>query len=122
MSMTFTKESDDLFVIKLQGTLTFKDLKEAESKASERIDRSQKTKVLILAEEFSGWGKGGDWGDLTFMYEYDSNIEKIAVIAEANWKDQMLMYLGAGRRHGEVKFFFYDEEKDARDWLQGEGE
>ncbi len=122
MSMTFTKESDDLFVINLQGVLTFEDIKEVENKASEGIDRSQKTKLLILAEEFTGWGKEGDWGDLTFMYEYDPNIEKIAVVAEANWKDEMLMFLGAGRRQAEVKFFFEDEAKDARDWLGSESE
>ena len=120
MSITFTKESDDLFVINAQGVLTFEDLKEIENKVSEGIDRNRKTKLLILAEEFSGWGKEGDWGDLTFMYEYDPYTEKIAVVAEANWKDQMLMFLGAGRRQAEVKFFFYDEEKDARDWLHGE--
>jgi len=39
-----------------------------------------------------------------------------------NRKDKMLMYLGAGRRQAEVKFFFYDEEKDARDWLGSENE
>ena len=122
MSMTFTKESDDLFVISVQGIFTFDDLKEVEKSAREQIDRNQKVKLLVLAEDFTGWGKEGDWGDLTFMYEYDPNIDKIAVVAEANWKDEMLMYLGAGRRQAEVKFFFYDEEKDARDWLQGESE
>ncbi len=122
MSMTFTKESDDLFVISVQGIFTFDDLKEVEKSAREQIDRNQKVKLLVLAEDFTGWGKEGDWGDLTFMYEYDPNIEKIAVVAEANWKDQMLMYLGAGRRQAEVKFFFYDEEKDARDWLGSESE
>ena len=122
MSMTFTKESDDLFVINVQGVLTFEDIKEVENKASEGIDRSKKTKLLVLAEDFTGWGKEGDWGDLTFMYEYDPHIEKIAVVAEANWKDEMLMYLGAGRRQAEVKFFLYDEEKDARDWLGSESE
>ncbi len=122
MSITFTKESDDLFVISVQGVLTFSDQKEIEDKGREQIDRSRKSKLLVLAEQFSGWGKEGDWGDLTFMHEYDPYIEKIAVVAEANWKDQMLMYLGAGRRQAEVKFFFYDEEKDARDWLGSESE
>ncbi len=122
MSITFTKESDDLFVISVQGIFTFDDLKEVEKSAREQIDRNQKVKLLVLAEDFTGWGKEGDWGDLTFMYEYDSCIEKIAVVAEANWKEQMLMYLGAGRRKAEVKFFFYDEEEDARDWLGSESE
>ncbi len=122
MSVTFTKESDDLFVINVEGVLTFEDLKEVENKVSEGIDRSGKVKLLVLAEEFSGWGKEGDWGDLTFMYEYDPYIEKIAVVAEANRKDQMLMYIGAGRRQAEVEFFLYDQEKDARDWLGSESE
>ena len=122
MSVTFTKESDDLFVISVQGIFTFDDLKEVEKSAREQIDRSQKVKLLVLAEDFTGWGKEGDWGDLTFMYEYDPYIEKIAVVAEKNRKDEMLMYVGAGRRKAEVKFFFYDEEKDARDWLGSESE
>ena len=120
MSVIFTKESETLFTIQIKGAFTFNDLKDAEKEAREEIDRSQKVKLLVLAEQFSGWGKEGDWGDLTFMHEYDPYIEKIAVVAEANWKDQMLMYLGAGRRQGEVKFFLYDEEEDARDWLQDE--
>ncbi len=122
MSVTFTKESDDLFIINVSGVLTFDDLKRIEKSAREQIDRSQKTKLLVLAEDFTGWGKEGDWGDLTFMYEYDPNIEKIAVVAKANWKDQMLMYLGAGRRQAQVKFFLYDEEEDARNWLGSESE
>ena len=122
MSVTFTKESDDLFVISLEGVFTFDDLKEAEKRARENIDRNKKNKVLVLAEDFSDWGKEGDWGDLTFMYEYDPYIEKIAVVAEANWKDEMLMYIGAGRRKAEVEFFLYDKEKDARDWLQSDNE
>ncbi len=122
MSVTFTKESDDLFVIKVQGVLAFEDLKEVENKLSEVIDRSQKTKLLIHGEEFAGWGKEGDWGDLTFMYEYDGYIEKIAVVAEGKWKDEMLMYLGAGRRQASVEFFFPDEEEDARYWFKGDSE
>ncbi len=122
MSMTFTKESDDLFVINIQGVLTFEDLKDVEKRARAEIDRSQKTKLLVLADQFSGWGKEGDWGDLTFMHEYDGYIEKIAVVANEKWKDEILMYLGAGRRQAQVKFFFDDEAEDARDWLQSVSE
>ena len=122
MSMTFTKESDDLFVINIQGVLTFEDLKDVEKRARAEIDRSQKTKLLVLADQFSGWGKEGDWGDLTFMHEYDPYIEKIAVVANEKWKDEILMYLGAGRRQAQVKFFFDDEAEDARDWLQSVSE
>ncbi len=122
MSVIFTKESENCFVICIKGVLTFNDLKEAEKRGREEIDRSQKVKFLVLAEQFSGWGKEGDWGDLTFMYEYDRYIEKIAVVAESKWKDQILMFVGAGRRQAAVEFFLEDKEGEARDWLQSEKE
>ena len=118
VSVTFAEESEDLFVLHIKGTLTFEGLKEVENKARAAMDRSQKVKLLILAEQFSGWGKEGNWGDLTFMYEYDLNIERIAVVTNAKWTDEVLMFLGAGRRHASVESFHNEE--DARDWLQSE--
>lgn len=119
MSVTLKKEADDLFVVDVQGVITFQDLKEVENQEREEIDKNRKVRLLVLAEQFDGWGKEGDWGDLTFMYEYDPYIEKIAVVAKAEWKDQILMFLGAGRRQAEVKFFFEDEQEEARSWLKG---
>ncbi len=124
MSVTFTKdkESENLIVVHIKGTFTFGDLKEVQSKGCDEIDRSGKVKMLILAEQFSDWGKEGDWGDLTFMYEHDAQIEKIAIVAEDKWKDQMLMFVGAGRRQAAVEFFLDGGEENARDWLQSESE
>jgi hypothetical protein len=118
VSIMFVKETEDLYLVHIKGTLAFEDLKEAENKARDEIDRTQKVKVLILAERFSGWGKGGDWGDLTFMYEYDSHIEKIAVVADPKWQDQILMFVGANKRQASVEFFCSGQEQDARTWLQ----
>jgi len=52
------------------------------------------------------------------MYEYDPYIEKIAVVAESKWKDELLMFVGANSRQGSVEFFLADGEGDARNWLQ----
>ena len=122
MSVTFTKESENLIVVHIKGILTFEDLRDVQDKARPEIDRSQKIKMLILAEQFSGWGKEGDWGDLTFMYEYDPYIEKIAVVTNEKWKDEILMFLGAGRRQAAVEFFLDNGEEDARGWLQSKSE
>ena len=120
MSVTFTKdkESENLFVVQIKGIFSFEDLKEIENKVRAEINHSQKIKLLILAEQFSGWGKDGDWGDLTFMYEHDPYIEKIAVVAKGKWKDQILMFVGADRRQASVEFFLDDGEEDARIWLR----
>jgi len=120
VSATIAKESENLLVVHIKGIFTIEDLKEFQRQGGDEIDRSGKVRLLILAEQFSGWGKEGDWGDLTFMYEYDPYIEKIAVVAKAKWKDQILMFVGAGRRQAAVEFFLDGREQDARNWLQSE--
>ena len=124
MSVTFTKdkESENLFVVQVKGIFTFEDLKEFENNARVEIDRSRKVKLLILAEQLSDWGKEGDWGDLTFKYEYDPYIEKIAVVADEKWRSQIIKFIGVGSRQASVGFFFSGEEKNARDWLQSQSE
>ena len=122
MSVAVTKELENLLVVRIKGTLTFEDLRDVQEKARAEIDRSQKVRLLILAEDFSGWGKEGDWGDLTFMYEYDPYIGRIAVVADTKWKGELLMFLGADRRQARVKFFSEDKADDARDWLGDESE
>ena len=72
---TFVKEENDLIVIGVDGILTFDDLQEMQNTQREKIRRDKKVKVLVLAEKFTGWGKEGDWGDLTFMYKIDPYIE-----------------------------------------------
>jgi hypothetical protein len=118
MSVTLTEESERLIVVHIKGTFTFDDLKEVQSRATGEIDRGGKVKVLVLAEQFSGWGKEGDWGDLTFMYEYDTYIEKIAVVANNKWVDEILIFVGAGRRQAAVESF--PGEEAARNWLWSE--
>ena len=116
--MIFAKEAEDLFVITIQGLLTFQDLTEVQNRARAEMDPQQKVNILILAQQFAGWGKGGDWGDVSFMYEVDPSLEKIAIVATQKWRDEIMMFVGADRRQAVVKFFLDDQERDARSWLK----
>ena len=117
MSITVAKDPNNYVVITITGVLSYIELEEIQNLAIKMVKSTDKLNCLLLADKFSGWGKDGDWGDLTFMYESDSMIGKIAVVAKENWKDQILMFLGAGRRGAQVDFFFPGEEDDARRWL-----
>jgi len=118
MGVTYVKEPSGLYVIRWSGIFTDQYRREVENAGRAMIDRSGKVKVLILSEGFSGWAKKGDWGDLSFMLEYDPYIEKIAVVADTQWRDKMLMYLAAGIRKAAVEFFALGQEDMARAWLQ----
>lgn len=118
MSVSLDKRTPDLIVIKISGIFTYSDLKFLEDSSKEKPQVDNKIKVLILAEEFKGWGKEGDWGDLTSMYNNDPYVSKIAVVSEEEFHDEFLMFLGAGRMKAEVKAFYPDEIEDAQEWIK----
>ncbi len=118
MSVSFTRESEDLFVVSVEGVLTFNELIECQNNLSTAIDRSHKINVLLLAEDFSGWAKEGDWGNLEFMLEHDAYIQNIAVVTSEKWKDWVLTFLLAGMRKASVESFPIGEEEKARNWLK----
>jgi len=117
MSATYLQEPSGHCVVRVSGIFTDQDQKGVENFGKTTIDRLGNIKVLVIAEGFSGWGKKGEWGNLNFMLKYDPHIEKIAVVADEKWREDILMFLGAGLRNAIVKFFPIDQESNARTWL-----
>ena len=120
MGMAIIKKSEDLLLVHFTGILKDSDQEEYERIGILEIDRSRKIKILVIATGFSGWGKDCDWSKREFMYKYDPYIEKIAIVIDEKWKEQMLIYLRSGRRQALVAFFSPSQAQDARDWLQVE--
>lgn len=115
--VTISKESNNCIVITISSVLLYQDLIKIQNTAKGMLRSGVKTNCLILAKKFTGWGKEGKWGDLKFMYQSDPFINKIAIVADEKWKDELLMFLGDGLRKAAVKFFLSDRESDARLWL-----
>ena len=115
-------ESEDFFVISAEDVLTSHKLIEFKNNISPAIDRSRRNKVLVLAENFSGWSKEGDWENLEFLLEHDPYIQKIAVVSGDKCKVWLLTFLGAGMRMASVKSFMVGEEQNARNWLMQKAE
>jgi hypothetical protein len=120
MSLTFAKDKDNdgLYIVTITGLFLFEDQKKLEDQARESVDWRGRVRFLIDATRFLGWGKEGDWGDLAFVYEHDVQIEKIAIVAPEKWRDEILMFVGSGRRKAEVVFFGPEQKREAHDWAQ----
>jgi hypothetical protein len=117
MSVSGEREASGLYVIRISGVFTNDQRKAMEAAGRAAIDLSSKIKILLLATGFEGWAKGGDWGDIRFMQEYDPHMEKIAVVADEKWRDAFLAFLAAGHRQAAVEFFPLGQEQKAREWL-----
>jgi hypothetical protein len=119
MSTAIQKETGNIWQFRVSGVLKKAELDAAQAEAREQIARTGKIKVLLLLEDFQGWEKGADWGDMTFTDTYGDQIERIAIVGDPKWETETLMFIGAGFRRTAVKFFAPGEATQARAWLKG---
>jgi hypothetical protein len=117
MGVTVQQESGNVWTLRITGALRKAELDTVQASAAKLLGAAAKAKVLIVAEEFSGWERGADWGDMTFFLEHGDQIEKIAIVADQKWEAQFLMFAGAGFRRAPVKFFPENQLAEARAWL-----
>ena len=54
---------------------------------------------------------------MSFFFRHDRDIEKIAVVGDPRWRDEMQVFLFADYRQAEARFFAETEMEPARAWL-----
>ncbi|TVR63017.1 MAG: STAS/SEC14 domain-containing protein [Candidatus Competibacteraceae bacterium] len=118
MTISSQKIADRVYWITLSGLLTWAEFQNFLVQAeTEKVFATGKIKFLLLLDEFTGWEPGEEWGDVSFFFKHDPDIEKIAVVGESCWRDDMQMFLFADYRQAEVKFFAETDLETARVWL-----
>jgi hypothetical protein len=75
---------------------------------------------LVDAEGFKGWVKGFDGGtaEIERMFEIDDITERLAVVADKQWHEQLKLFMGVWTRKAPVKFFTIQERNAALAWLK----
>ena len=119
VTATLRRENDNIYVIRIGGLLNKETVNNIEAVARRDIDSgARELKVmLILQNDFLGWQRTGNWGDVDFFSQYGDHIAKIAVVGDLQWEEQVLAFLGAGSCKGEVRLFPQGKEAEARHWL-----
>ena len=85
--------------------------------AKAAIAREGKIRALILAEDFEGWERHEDWGDVSFMMGEGQQIEKMAIVGEEKWRDDALAFTAKGFRPTAIEFFPAARINEAHLWL-----
>ncbi len=117
MAFTTIDTSGPILSAKISGELSKTEVSQMQAGALEAIRRWGKIKGLLILENFRGWSREGDWGDITFMSEHDKDIAKIAVVGEEEWKDLFFAFLAKGFRQAEIEYFLPGDLAKARAWL-----
>jgi hypothetical protein len=117
MGVTIQQEEGNLRVMRITGLLRKSELDAGLEAEARKWKPETKVKVLVMLEDFEGWERGADWGDVTFLVGHDQQIDKMAIVADPKWEIDTLTFAGAGFRQGQVKFFPVNQLALARAWL-----
>jgi hypothetical protein len=117
MGATIQQEGSSLRVLRITGLLKKSEMDSALAAEARKWTPATKVKVLVVVENFQGWERGADWGDVSFLLEHDDVIEKIAIVGDPKWEAEFLTFAGAGFRRAPVKFFPSTQVAPARVWL-----
>jgi hypothetical protein len=117
MSAEIIDHSGNTLTVRISGLLTQPDLAALQRAVGDILDKQGKARLLVLAENFEGWQRGGNWGDVSFSAQHDKHIEKMAIVGERQWEDLALMFASKGLRHFPIEYFPAAAIAHARAWL-----
>lgn len=117
MSAEIIDNTENILTARISGTLSHPKLAALQQAASEIINKQGKARLLVVAENFQGWQRGGDWGDLSFQLEHDAHIEKMAIVGDKKWEDLALVFASKGFRSFPIEYFATADLAKARAWL-----
>jgi hypothetical protein len=117
MSAEIIEVVDGIVTLSISEKLQQAELLAAQQAAGEIIRTQGKIRVLVRAERFAGWARGGQWDDFSFQAEHDDDIERMAIVGDDKWKDLALVFTAKGLRKFPIRYFSTDELDKARGWL-----
>ena len=118
MAVQIETEANGLVIIRLSSLATLEDMKQWQEAIVAVIKRYGNARVLVALEAFQGWEKTDAWEDISFIAEYDKKIEKLAVIGDLKWRDDVSAFIGKPFRSASIEFFNPSQESEARTWLE----
>lgn len=117
MSAEIIGATEGVITARVSGKLRQEELYALQASAADLIKRQGKVRILILAEGFEGWERGGDWGDLSFQTAHDAQIERMAFVGDQKWQDPALLFTAQGLRKFPIEYFAPADLVKARAWL-----
>ncbi|HRK35540.1 MAG TPA: STAS/SEC14 domain-containing protein [Candidatus Hydrogenedentes bacterium] len=117
MSARVVDVDQGIVTLRISGTLSNEEYTSSQKEISDAILKAGKVRILILAEDFEGWEKGGNWNDVSFQLAHDGDIERMAIVSNRKWEDTARLFTGSGLRRFPIEFFDSADIGKARTWI-----
>lgn len=120
MPFTIVDGTGPIISVKISGEIDKTEVTQIQAAALGAIQRCGKIRALFILDNFRGWKRDGNWGDISFMTQHDQEISKIAVVGDEQWRDLVCAFLAKGFRAAAVEYFVPTDLPKARAWLETE--
>ena len=118
MSATIDSSSDDILRLRISGLLKKSELDAIQEETIGIYDSRDHVNSLVILENFEGWERGADWGDMSFTTTRGKKLRKMAIAADPKWETEAMMFVGAGVRRADIRFFPAGSLSAAESWLR----
>ena len=108
-----------IVVIHVSGTLVKADYAGLGSEFERRLQQHRKLRVLFDMTDFHGWDAGAMWEDVKFDLRHFADIDRLAMVGEAQWQHGMAVFFKPFTK-ATTHYFDHAGFAEARNWL-GEG-
>jgi hypothetical protein len=120
MPFTIVDATGPIISVKISGEIEKTEVTQIQAAALGAIQRCGRISALFILDNFHGWKRDGNWGDISFMTQHDQEIVKIAVVGDEQWRDLVCAFLAKGFRTAAVEYFVPSDLPKARAWLETE--
>ena len=118
MAFTMIDATGPVISATISGELSKSEVSQLQAAALEATRRGGKISALFILENFQGWKREDQWGDVSFLTGHDNDIAKIAVVGEDKWRDFIYAFLAKGFRQAAVEYFSPADLAKARAWVE----
>jgi hypothetical protein len=118
MSFDMSEISEGILTVRFSGKPTAPEMAEFHRFTAKLVGRVGAFRLLVMLKDFQGFG-AGNWNATSIQSLNDDVIDRIAIVGDKKWEDQVLMFTGAGLRRAEIEFFELDDSPKASAWLAG---
>lgn len=95
------KEDYDRFVPQLEGLM----------------EGDAKIRLVVQLHDFKGWTAGALWEDTKFAARHFNDIERLAIVGDAQWEKSMAAFIKPFTT-AKVRYFDMQQADQAREWVR----
>lgn len=117
MPFELIKKQEQEIWMKIGDQVSVEDYQQLQSMILSSLATYNDCRMGIILDDFKGWSKDNRWDDLLFMQEHQDKVQKIAIVGDEKWKDNVFMFSGKPFRTTEIEFFPENQLDQAKQWL-----